>query len=78
LTESVSATQVVVVRSMPITATAEPTAMSPGNSSLAIHTLDTTNTPTATAIEEAMAPTRRMRVVTLIPGSGRQQSAIHD
>src|SRR6185436_2991435 len=66
LTESVSATPIIVVSSMPIKAPAEPTAISPGSALLAAHTLDTTKTTTATAIEDAMAPTIRMRVVTLI------------
>ncbi len=65
---------------MPISAPAEPTAMSPGSALLDAQTLDRTKTPMATAIEDARAPTIRMRVVTLICNlcSGVQQSAIHD
>jgi hypothetical protein len=69
-TESVKAMQIVVVRSMPISAPADPKARTPGRAFTDAHTPNSTTTPTAIAIEDAMAPTRRMRVVTLIVTCG--------
>jgi len=65
-TQRVKATQIVVVRSMPISAPADPKVRIPGRPLTDAHTPNSTATPTAIAKEDAMAPTRRMRVVTLI------------
>jgi len=68
--ESVTAMQIVVVRSMPISAPADPKARVPGRALTDAHTPNSTTTPTAIAREDARAPTRRMRVVTLIVTCG--------